>query len=468
MKEQKVLVTMKDIQRYKVLKDVIEKKIKGIEASQLLSLSYVHVSRLKGRLLKEGFLGLLRKVPPSPPNKKTTPEMIEEILRSRREFYYDFNIMHLRDKLEENHNIHLCYETLRQILIKAKEHSPRKKKVIYRQRRRMPKAGMLVQMDSSQHQWLEHIPEKWWLIAMIDDATNEVPYARYFPKDTLFANMHVIRRFIEIKGLFMSLYVDKASHFKTTRHGGLHYDVSQEQADTQIQRALEELGITIIPANSPQAKGRIEVTFRLFQDRLIKEMRLAGIKTYDEANRFLIEKFLPWYNSRYTHAHEAENAYMPLPKEKNLDLIFCIKEQRTVNGDNTIGFKGQIIQIPPTDLKLSFAKMKVDVCLLEDNRIFVLYKDTIIVETTLSKDNKAMKKEKKIERLLSQREYLPVKIPSVKVKTSRPVYIPPTTHPWRKTIANESKLKLLKRTKIEKETEKEIEKIFGGLIQFAR
>lgn len=98
----------------------------------------------------------------------------------------------------------------------------------------------------------------------------------------------------------MSLYVDKASHFKTTRHGGLHYSVRQEQKDTQIQRALEELGITLISANSPQAKGRIEVRFRLFQDRLIKEMRLTGIKNYEMANKFLIEKFLPWHNAKYT------------------------------------------------------------------------------------------------------------------------------------------------------------------------
>lgn len=174
MKEQKVLVTMRDIQRYKVLKDVIEKRLKGFEAAQILNLSYVHISRLKARLLREGFIGLLRKTSPNPPNKKITTAMTNEILRLRREFYYDFNIMHFKDKLEEDHDIRLCYESLRRILIKAQEHSPRKKKVIHRQRRRMPKAGMLIQMDSSQHQWLECIPEKWWfIIAMIDDATNE-------------------------------------------------------------------------------------------------------------------------------------------------------------------------------------------------------------------------------------------------------------------------------------------------------
>ncbi|MEW6213977.1 MAG: ISNCY family transposase, partial [Nitrospirota bacterium] len=439
----KLVVTMRDIQKYKVLTEVIEKKLTAIEASELLSLSYRHTIRLKDKVKTEGFEGLLRRTPLHPPNKKITDEVVDEILGLRRQTYYDFNIAHFKDKLEENHHVRLCYETLRQILIKHKEHSPRKKKIIHRQRRRMPKAGMLIQMDSSQHQWLEHIPEKWWLVAMIDDATNEVPYARFFQKDTLFANMHVIRRFIEIKGLFISLYADKASHFKTTRHGGLHYTINQEQEDTQIERALEELGITIIPAHSPQAKGRIEVTFRLFQDRLIKEMRLAGIKTYDEANQFLIEKFLPWYNNKYTH--DAESAYMPLPKEKNLDLIFCIKKERTVNGDNTVGFDGQIIQIPPSNIKLSFAKTKVNVCLLEDRRVFVVYKGKIIVESILSEDDKILKKEKKIENLLNKREY--IKTPSVKNISPKAAYIPPANHPWRKNIANEIKLKQIRKSR---------------------
>jgi len=268
----------------------------------------------------------------------------------------------------------------------------------------MPKAGMLTQMDSSQHRWLEHIPEKWWLTAIIDDATNEVPYARFFPKDILFSNMHVLRRFIEIKGVFYSLYVDKASHFKTTRHAGLHYTVNPEQDETQIERALNELDIILILANSPQAKGRIEVLFRLFQDRLIKEMRLAGIKNYNQANKFLQEKFLPWYNSKYSHKN-VESVYLPLPQDKNLDTIFCIKKERTVNSDNTIHIQGQVIQIPPSHIHMSFARRKVDVCILEDNRILILYKGSVIAKSKLSKNNKILKKEHKIEQLLNAREY---------------------------------------------------------------
>lgn len=422
MNQTKLLITMKDIQRFNVLKDVINKKLTGSQAAQLLGLTYVHVSRLKKKLLTGGFEALLRKSPPSPPNKKITESKRSKIIKLRKEIYPNFNINHFKDKLHQLHRIHFCYASIRKILIAAGLHSPKKKKIVHRQRRRMPKAGMLVQMDSSQHRWLEHIPEKWWLTAMIDDATNEVPYAKFFSEDTLFGNMYVIRRFIELKGLFMSLYVDKASHFKTTRQGGLHYTVNPEQDETQIERALNELGITLIPANSPQAKGRIEVLFRLFQDRLIKEMRLAKVKNYSQASKFLIEKFLPWYNAKYSHKN-VQSTYFPLPPDKNLDTIFCIKKQRTVNSDNTLQVQGKILQIPPSNIHLSFAKRKVDVCILEDNKILVFYKGSIIWQSKLSKNNKIFKKEKKIENLLNFREYF---------APPRKNYVPPPDHPWRK------------------------------------
>lgn len=137
----KLVVTMRDIQKYNVLTDVIEKKLTAVEASELLSLSYRHTLRLKDKVKTEGFEGLLRKAPPYPPNRKITDEMVDEILRLRIEVYYDFNISHLKDKLEEKHHIHLCYESLRQILINHHLHHPRRKKVIHRKRRRMPKAA---------------------------------------------------------------------------------------------------------------------------------------------------------------------------------------------------------------------------------------------------------------------------------------------------------------------------------------
>jgi len=425
---------MKDIRRYKILKDVIAKKLKSIEAAMILNLTPVHISRLKTRLLEGGFEALLRKPSKVPPNKKISDIKVQKILKLRKELYYDFNIMHFMDKLHEVHKLCYSYESIRKILIKCNLHKPKKKKKIHRQRRRMPKSGMLVQMDSSQHYWLPIIENKFWLIAMIDDATNEVPYARFFSKDTLFSNMHVIRGFIQLKGIFMSLYVDKASHFKTTRHGGIHYNMSQEHEETQIERALTELGIELIPANSPQAKGRIEVTFRLFQDRLVKEMRLAGINNYQQANKFLIDKFLPWYNARYTH--KAESAYMSLPCNKDLDTIFCIKKERIVNNDNTIKFYGQTIQILPSKMKRTFAKLRVDACLLEDKQIFVLYNNQIIARSKLSRNNKIFKKDKIIEELLNQRDY----VPKVNNKLRKNIYHPDVTHPWKKFVYGNGKL----------------------------
>jgi hypothetical protein len=419
---------MKDIQRHKILKDVIDKRLKGVEAAELLDLTPVHISRLKAKILAGGFEEILRKPSPSPPNKKISSAQAQKIIRLRKELYYDFNVMHFMDKLHEVHKMPYCYESIRQLFIKNNLHSPKKKKQVHRQRRRMPKAGMLVQMDSSQHFWLPLVEDKWWLIAMIDDATNEVPYAALFLKDTLFANMQVIRHFIQIKGLFYSLCVNKASYFKTTRHGGIHYNVNPEQdEETQIERALGELGINVIPANSHQAKGRIEVTFRLFQDRLIKEMRLAGIKNYSQANKFLLEKFLPYYNAKFTH--EAESSYMPVPKDTNLDLVFCVKKERTVNNDNTVMVSGQVIQIPPSSAHLSFTRRKVNLCLLEDNRIYVLYNGKVIAESKLSEDNKVIKKEKTIEKLLNAREYVNLGI--------RRAHKPADGHIWRRIIHSE-------------------------------
>ena len=426
MKEQRLLVTMKDIQRHKVLKDVIDKKLKGTEAASILGIHPVHLSRLKTRLIRGGFEAMLRHPPPHPPNARITDTDRDKILKLRKKYYYDFNVRHFMDKLHDEHKIEYCYESIRKLLIKAKEHSPKPRRKVYRQRRRMPKAGLLVQMDSSQHRWLKHIKESWWLIATVDDATNEVAYARFFPKDTLFANMHVLRRLIEIKGLFHALYVDKASHFKTTRHGGIHYNMAQDQEETQIERALKELDINIIFANSPQAKGRIEVTFRLFQDRLIKEMRLAGVKDYDQANRFLVDKFLPDYSRRFTH--QAESAYMSLPKDKNLGLVFCIKKERLVKNDNTLSIYGQTIQIPPSAANKTFAKSKVEACLLEDSTIYILHRGRVVAESKLSKNNKIVQKEQKIESLLNEREYV---IGLLRPKRCRKSYdSPDRNHPW--------------------------------------
>jgi len=401
--EKRLFITMKDLKKYEILNLVIQKKIKGCEAAQMLGYTKIHVSRLKKKVKSKGLAGLLRTSWSSP--RRIPDKARDKIASLYKSTYWDFNIMHFRDKLIEEHNINYSYETIRRILVGNNLHKPKKKKKVYRRRRRMPCAGMLIQMDSSQHNWIPEINEKWWLTANIDDATNEVLFAKLYSSDGVFNNMEVLRKAVEKKGVFAALYVDKASQFKTTRYGGVHVNISDEQKDTQIERALQELGINLILANSCQAKGRIERLFRTFQDRFVKELRLRGITDYQRANKFLIEEFLPYYNRKFAYTEGVESLYKDLPKGLSLDFIFCKKYQRHVNPDNTIKIEREIIQIPPSKYRVSFAKCIVDVCLHEDGRIYILHENHLIHATHLSKSNNCAKIETQIEKFLNKREY---------------------------------------------------------------
>lgn len=397
-------VTMNDIRRYEIIKDWLSRKIDGKQAALLLGVSYRHAFRLKRAFKEKGFEGLI-------PRKRGGRHTYPDSLRDRVAKLFDneyggrFNITHFHEKLEQVQGIHISYSTVRNILIEKGlyEVNERSNTQNYRRRERMPKQGMLIQMDSSFHQWLEEISSRWYLIAMVDDATNELLWAKFFPKDTVFNNMEVIRKVIEKKGLFMALYADRASHFKTTRSGGLHYNVNIEHEETNIEKALDELGITLIPANSPQAKGRIERDFGTLQDRLINELWLAGIHNYREANRFLRRVFISYWNKRFKQ--DAESSVFKSPRGFNLDLIFTKRYTRTVTNDNAISFYNQEIIIPPSKKKLNLSKKKVEVRLSPKGIIWILYKKSVIHRTRISQDNSLVEKEKRIADILRNRSY---------------------------------------------------------------
>ena len=364
----------KMLKRYEVLNQVFRLEITLKQAALLLNLSYRHTKRLYKKFLNEGIEGLKLKTSKVSNSLKFTDVFQERIITLYDEKYDKFNFLHFLEKLQEEHKIQISYESLRQIMIKHNYHKPKKRKKTHRQRRaRMPNTGMMIQMDSSLHKWLDTQPGKYWLIYGIDDADNTVPCAKFVPADTTFANMDCIHSIILKKGIFAALYVDKASHFITTRHGGLHNDVAEEQPDTNIETALKDLGITLITANSPQAKGRVERMFRFFQDRLINEMRLHNIQNYDEANYFLQKTFLPWYNAKYNKNKDAQNKYKPVPKGTDFDMIFTLRESRTINKDNTIVFYKQILQLPPNKKYFSMAKRKVQVRLNGKRDLYILF-----------------------------------------------------------------------------------------------
>ena len=234
----------------------------------------------------------------------------------------------------------------------------------------------MVQFDTSDHDWLEGRGPKLYLIGGVDDATSKVLGAKFVLADGVRQNMEVFKGIVKKRGVPLSVYVDLDSNFKTTRYQGMECRIKGVYPSTQFARALEELGIRIIYAYSPQAKGRVERKFGVFQDRLCSELRLYNISSLEEANRYLKEEFIPKHNRRFSRpAKETGSAYRSLPKGLKLKDIFCLKEQRSVTGDNTISYKGKAYQILPNEYRISFVKAKVVVHEHLDGSVHIFYED---------------------------------------------------------------------------------------------
>ena len=369
-------LSAKEIARYGVIENTIEGYLKADLAAEELCLSKRQVFRLKRKLREKGIEGIIHG------NRgRVSPRRIPDPVRDTIDYLYrgkydGFNISHFTEMIEEREGIFISRETVRGILLQKGSYKKKKRYPKHRSwREPMPKEGMMLQFDTSDHDWLQGRGPKIKLIGGIDDATKDVPWVQFAYQDSVKENMAVSKRIIKRKGIPLSLYVDKDSKFITTRHGGLHVNIKKDQEKTQMQRAWDELGINVIYAESPQAKGRIERLWGTFQDRLISELRLEGISSLEGANEYLHSVFLPKYNKKFTRKPKVEEiAYRPIPEGEDLDRIFSIKEERRVQGDNTISYKGRLYQILPTETRFGFAKAKVEVQKHLDGTIHIFYK----------------------------------------------------------------------------------------------
>ncbi len=369
-------LSAKEIARYGVIENTVEGYLKAELAAEELCLSKRQVFRLKRKLKEKGIEGIIhgnrgRKSP------RRIPDPVRDTIDCLYQGKYDgFNISHFTEMLEEREEIFISRETVRGILLEKGSYEKKKRYPRHRSfREPMPKEGMMLQFDTSDHDWLQARGPRIKLIGGIDDATKDVPWALFAYQDSVEENMAVLKRIVRRKGIPLSLYVDKDSKFITTRHGGLHVNIKRNQQRTQMQRAWDELGINVIYAESPQAKGRIERLWGTFQDRLISELRLEGISNLEEANRYLQTVFLPKYNKKFTRKPKVEeSAYRITPKGIDLDQILCIKDKRQVQGDNTISYEARRYQILPTETRLGFAKAKVEVQRHLNGTIHIFYK----------------------------------------------------------------------------------------------
>ncbi len=318
------------------------KKINWWQAAEIIGISDRQMRRWRERYEEHGYDGLIDRRRGRPSQKRVPLAQVEQVLGLYREKYFDLNVRHFHEKLGAEHGIHLSYSWVKLALQGAGLVAKAGKRGIHRKRReRRPLPGMLLHIDGSRHQWFQD--ERWYdLIVILDDATSEIYYAQLVEEESTVPVMAALREVIERKGLFCTLYSDRGSHFWLTPKAG---DKVDPHRLTQVGRALRDLGVQMIPAYSPQARGRSERNFGTWQGRLPQELRLHGISTLAEANRFLREHYLAEFNRRFqVPAVQRGTAFTACPR-RDLDLIFSLQFERTVSRDNTVSFQNLALQI---------------------------------------------------------------------------------------------------------------------------
>jgi transposase len=352
MQEGQLLMTQADRDRLVTLRKTKKRLITQRQAAEELGVSIRHVKRLLYALKKRGDKAVIHGLRGKASNQRIGKSVEEEAIQIlSADLYKGFGPTLAAEYLADKHDIEVSKETVRQWMIRAKLWRAKEQKVtaVHVWRPRRSRFGELVQWDTSDHDWLEGRGEKLYLIAMIDDATSRL-FARFVRHDTTEENMKLLKSYVEKFGRPLAFYTDKASIFRTAEkrrrdEPGVDKD-SVEMPPTQIGRALQELGIVWIAAHSPQAKGRVERNFGTAQDRLVKGLRVAGVKTLEQANQYLEESYLVWWQRELTvePAH-ADDAHRPLDKSHRLEASLSHVEMRQVRNDYTIPLDAELYQI---------------------------------------------------------------------------------------------------------------------------
>ena len=333
----RITMSQRELQRLPVIEAVRARRITQGAAAGCLGLSERQIRRLQGRLQREGPQGLGHRGRGRPSNHRCPEGLRQRVLALLQERYPDFGPTLACEKLVELHQIRLSDETLRQWMRQAGLLAGRRRPRPHRQwRERKACCGAMVQVDGSHHDWLEGRGPALVLMGYIDDATNRV-YARFYDYEGTLPALDSFARYARRYGLPQSVYVDRHTTYRSPGKRTIVDELAgRARPQSQFERALGELGVQVIPAYSPQAKGRIERLFGTFQDRLVKEMRFARVRTRDEANRFL-ERYLPRYNRRFRRVPLTEaNLHRPLPARKTWQRILAIRERHALRNDNTL------------------------------------------------------------------------------------------------------------------------------------
>jgi transposase len=345
-------------------------KLKWWEAAEIIGVTDRTMRRWRERYQEHGYSGLwdYRKKSPSP--KRIAVEVLERVLQLYREKYFDFNVQHFHEKLREEHGISQSYTWVKTALQEAGLVERRKKRGTHRKRRpRRAMPGMMLHIDASEHSWFGD-GRKYELIVILDDATSEIYYAQLVEAESTRSVLSALREVVKARGVFCSLYSDRAAHFFVTPKAGEKVDKTHL---TQVGRALQELGIKMIPAYSPQARGRSERSFGTWQGRLPQELRLRGIRDLGKANEFLKEQYVKEFNRLFSVAAAEKGTAFVRLRRRDLDDIFSVQHERTVNQDNTVQLDNRVFQIMKTRWRNTLAGMTVAVHEQLDGSVTIHY-----------------------------------------------------------------------------------------------
>jgi transposase len=370
-------LSQKELQRVAVISSCVQGNLACARAAALLNLTPRHVKRLKSRLRQGGAAALAHASRGRPSHRRLPDRLRDRILHLARTTYAGFNDHHLCEKLREVEGFSLGRETLRRLLRSAGIGSPRKRRAPTHRQRRLPRAreGEMLLLDASLHRWLQDRGPQLTLLGFLDDATGKVLVAEFFPTEDARGYFRLLRRLLRRFGVPLSFYGDRHGVFvRNDDHWSVEEQLAGRRQPTQFGRALQQLGVTYIAAQSPQAKGRIERLWGTFQDRLTSELRLAGASAIETANQVL-RRFLPDYNRRFGRApRDAEKAWRSAPE--NLDRICCFHHERSVSNDNVVQWDGRRFQIPPQPQRFSFAGAKVQLYESLEGKVSIYYADT--------------------------------------------------------------------------------------------
>lgn len=343
--EDSIIMSGKELRRVHVIHQVLEHQLTQQQAGEVLGLTARHIRRLRDRLRAGGDQGLVHRGRGRPSNRRKPAAFKQQVLQLYTRHYGDFGPTLAVEHLARQHGLRLSDETLRRWLRREGiEHFGRRRRPHRSWRARRGHRGELVQLDGSHHEWFEGRGPRCVLMAYIDDASSRV-FARFYEYEGTWSALDSFQRYVKQYGIPLAIYADKHTTYRSPAEPTVEEQLAGVKPESQFGRALRELGVELIPAHSPQAKGRIERLFHTLQDRLVKEMRLAGIVTLAEANRFL-PAWLAQYNRRFAvQPARRTDLHRPLPTGLDVKAVLALKTSRVLRRDRTVAHGGQLYQV---------------------------------------------------------------------------------------------------------------------------